>query len=135
MSNGTNDFGVAYHQLLFLEKILTRHENVRSVHRHDDIVFEIERLKQGDRLTVVCVDAYVVSLELAERVLEAFPQTDIIYIGGKWNSASVEACQFCRDREIGLYGAGNLALALRNEGFGSEQTWDDSGDPSDRAEA
>jgi hypothetical protein len=136
MNNGSNDFGVAFSQIMFLERILGSHENVRQLYRHDDIVFEIERVNQMDALTIVCVEAYSVSEELVARVVEAFPSANVIYYGGKWNGATKEATEFCRDRNIGLYNAGTFAPAIRHKDFGrGPKQDDDSGDPSNSTEA
>lgn len=136
MKNGKNDFGVAFSQIMFLKKILETHENVIILSRHDDIVFEISRGKQMDELTVVCVDAYSVSEELVTRVVSSFPTVNVIYFGGKWNGATSEARDFCKARHIGLYNAGELALALRHEDFGRGLKWDSGqGSRADSAEA
>lgn len=135
MNNGSNDFGVPFSSIMFLERVLTSHENVRMLARHDDIVFDINRPVQGDNLTIVCVNAYSVSLELVERVVAAFPDTNIIYFGGKWNGATGEATEFCKERNIGLYNAGTLAPALRNRDFGADQKRNDRDNPQNGTSA
>ena len=135
-NNGSNDFGVLFSQIMFLQQILERHENVKLLERHDDIVFDIARRSQGDALTIVCVNAYSVSEELVERVFETFPATNVIYFGGKWNGATPEAAEFCKIHNIGLYNAGTLAPALRNKDFGRGPKWrDDLDDPPSSAKA
>ena len=121
MTNGSNDFGVPFSSIMFLQKMLIENDNVEAFERHDDIVFEISRRIQRDSLTIVCVNAYSVSLELIERVVHNFPQTNVIYYGGKWNGATSEAADFCRERNIGLYNAGALTAALRKKDFGADK--------------
>ncbi|GGL37903.1 hypothetical protein GCM10010983_38720 [Caulobacter rhizosphaerae] len=135
MNNGANNFGVPFSSITFLERVLASHENVRIISRHDDIVFDIIRNVQGDSLTVVCVNAYSVSLELVERVVSTFPDTNIIYFGGKWNGATGEASEFCDRRNIGLYNAGTLAPALRNRDFGADQKFNDRDNPQNGTSA
>ena len=71
--NGQNDWGVNFSQITFLQQILDTHSNVAVIERHDDIVFEIRRIRQQDLLTIVCVDPYTASLELVMRIVVAFP--------------------------------------------------------------
>jgi hypothetical protein len=136
VKNGSNEFGVAFSQIMFLQRVLETNENAIIISRHDDIVFEISRPIQMDTLTIVCVDAYSVSEELVDRVVRSFPDTNIIYFGGKWNGATSEARAFCEARNIGLYNAGSLAPALRHEDFGRGPKWEgDQDDPPKSAEA
>lgn len=113
MSNGNNDFGVTFSQIMFLEKILKLHENVQILGRRDDIVFEIARRHQGDMLTIVCLNEYSAGQEVIEQVLERWPQVNLIYVGGKWNKPTKEAEKFCDERGMGIHNAGTLAPALR----------------------
>jgi hypothetical protein len=51
------------------------------------------------------------------RVVEAFPDVDIIFIGGKWAGYTDDAYEFCQGRQIGIYNAGTLAGALRKDEY------------------
>ncbi|RVG28639.1 hypothetical protein [Sinorhizobium meliloti] len=116
-NNGKNDFDVTFGRISFLQKILEGHENVTILSRHDDIVFEIERSEQGDQLSIVCVDEYSASLEVVMRVVNQFPETNIIFVGGKWNGYTDEARTFCKENGIGIYNAKGLSGALREQAF------------------
>jgi hypothetical protein len=95
--------------------------------RHDDIVFQIQRVRQQDQLTVVCVDAYTASLELVMRVVQAFPTVNIIFVGGKWAGYTQEADDFCQERQIGIYNAGELAGGLHRDAYWTYEKFDDEG--------
>jgi len=125
--NGTNAWGVSYSRITFLQTILDSHKNVSFLGRHDDVIFEIQRLKQGDRLTVFCIDAYSASLELVMRILAAVPSTNIIFVGGKWAGYTQEAYDFCVERHVGIYNAGELAGALWKDAYWTYEKFDDEG--------
>jgi hypothetical protein len=126
-SNGVNEFGVTFGRIMFLQKILETHRNVLILDRHDDIVFEIQRYKQNDRLFVVCIDEYTCSLESVMRVMQKFPKTNVIFVGGKWNSYTKEAFDFCQSIKIGIYNAGDISGGLREDAFWSYEKLDDEG--------
>jgi hypothetical protein len=134
-ANGDNDFGVSFGRIMFLQKILESHANVDLLERHDDIIFDIQRLKQDENLSVVCVEAYAASLELVMRVLEAFPKTNIIFVGGKWNGYTQEAYEFCSERRIGIYNAGELAGALHKDRFWTYEKLDENGNSTKSVKA
>jgi hypothetical protein len=125
--NGANDWDVAYSRITFLERVLSSHPNIASFSRHDDIVFEIHRRQQGDRLTVVCVDPYTASLEFVMRVVTEFPSVNIIYVGGKWAGYTQDAYDFCQQRKIGIYNAGELAGGLQKDAFWRYEKFDSDG--------
>lgn len=115
--NGQNKWGVDYSLIMFLDRILRGHSNVRSVQRRRDILFEVTRGNQRDTLTILCINEYSASLEVVMRALEEFPSTSIIFIGGKWNSSTNEAEEYCKERNIGLFNAGELPIALRQDKY------------------
>jgi hypothetical protein len=126
-NNGKNDWGVSYSRITFLEKILQTHRNIAILDRHDDIVFEVQRKIQDDALTIVCVDAYTASLELVMRIIATFPSTNIIFVGGKWAGYTKEAHDFCRERHVGIYNAGELSGGLYKDDFWTYEKFDDKG--------
>lgn len=126
-ANGENDWGVSYSRITFLQRILDTHANVAVLDRHDDIVFEIQRFKQDDKLTIICVDPYTASLELVMRIVQAFPLVNIIFVGGKWAGYTQEAYDFCQQRKIGIYNAGELAGGLHKNAFWDYEKIDDEG--------
>jgi len=133
--NGENDFGVSYGRIMFLQQILETHRNVAQLSRCDDIVFEVKRRKQEDHLSIVCVDEYTVSLELVMTVVQTFPRTNIIFVGGKWNGYTSEAFDFCQEREIGIYNAGEIVGGLHKDDFWTYEKLDDDGNPTKSVKA
>jgi precorrin-6B methylase 2 len=111
-NNGRNDYGVEFSRIMFLEKIIGAHNNVTSFERRDDIVFEVRRTFPDDQIQIVCVDEYVLSEATARRILSDFPNTDIIFVGGKWNHATGHATDFGRDKKVTVCNAGNVNAAL-----------------------
>lgn len=128
--NGSNEWGVSFSRITFLQRILDSHKNVAVLGRHDDVVFEIQRIKQGDRLTIVCVDPYTASLELVMRIVAAFSSVKIIFVGGKWAGYTQEAYDFCQARRIGIYNAGELAGGLHKNDYWTYEKLDDEGHPT-----
>lgn len=129
-NNGKNDWGVSYSRITFLQQILDTHPNVEVLGRHDDIVFEIRRKREGDELTVVCIEEYTASLELVMQVVQAFPSVKIIYVGGVWNGYTQEAYDFCQEHQIGLYNAGELAGGLHKKTYWNYEKRDKEGNPT-----
>lgn len=115
--NGSNAWDVSYSRITFLERILRQHPNVEIIDRHDDIAFSI-RFKRGGRLIdVVVVDPYTASLDLVQRVIDAFPNVGIIFVGGKWAGWTKEAYEYCQARSIGILNAGGMMGALHKDDF------------------
>lgn len=111
-NNGTNNYGVQFSNIMFLNKIITGHKNVRELTRENDIEFAVSRIKQNDIIKILCVDEYVLSESRAQQIVIDFPNVDIIYIGGKWNKSSPEATTYCRTRKIGVYNSGGINGAI-----------------------
>lgn len=115
MKNGSNDFGVSYAQIIWLNRVLSNHANVSTVTRTNDIQFDLERLRGGN-VRLVCLDEYTCGLGRIYEALETFSGTNIIYVGGEWNSYTCEAKQFCLASGLGLYNSTEINGALhRNE--------------------
>lgn len=115
--NGRNSWGVEFSLIVFADRILKSHSNVVSVHRYNDILFDVVRKSQGDTLTILCINEYSASLEVVMRALDEFPDVDIIFIGGKWNKSTREADEFCQEHRIGLFNSGELPIALRRDDY------------------
>lgn len=115
--NGSNEWGVHFSRITFLERILRQHPNVEILGRHDDIAFEIKFERGGREIDVVVVDPYTASLDLVQRVIDAFPKFGIIFVGGKWAGWTQEAYDYCQEREIGIYNAGGMTGALHKGDF------------------
>jgi len=126
--NGENAYGVTFGRISFLQKILESHDNVHVTGRHNDIVFEIDRSRPKDHLTIVCIDTYTASLEQVMRIVSDFPSTNIIFVGGKWNGYTQEAFDFCKEKKIGIYNAGEISGALYRSEFWDYEKFDEEGE-------
>lgn len=116
MPNGSNDFGVTFAQISFLDRVLSTHPNIVEVTRSKDIQFDLVR-RRGGPIRLVCLNEYACGMA---RVLEAqdiFPNLNLIYVGGLWNSYTGDAKKYCLDAKIGLFNAKEIAGALHRNDF------------------
>ena len=111
--NGDNPYDVTFGRIMFLDKILSGHDNVYSINRHHDIVFDVVRIEPHDALQIVCVDEYTLSEAKAREIIEDFPKVRLMFVGGKWNGWSPDARDYCRAKKIGICNAGGINAALR----------------------
>ncbi|WP_386683049.1 hypothetical protein [Loktanella sp. R86503] len=128
MTNGSNDFGVTLPQISFLLQILDSHKSVESVERKKDIQFDIAT-SLGDKLRVVCINEYTCGLAKVLEVLETFPGTNIIYVGGAWNGYTMEAKEYCIESGIGLFNSTEISGALFREDYWRYHKRDKEGNP------
>lgn len=110
--NGGNAYDVTFGRIMFLQKIIEGHDNVAGFLRHDDLAFDVTRIEQRDTIQVICVDEYTISEAMAQRVIRDFPETSIIFVGGKWNRPTSEAKAYCRARRVAVCNAGDINAAL-----------------------
>lgn len=129
MTNGANDWGVSFSRISWLDQVLRNHDNIRSVSRHNDIVFEIERRSPDDRLRLVCCDEYSLGVLVVQRALTEFSPLDIIYCGGNWSGYTPEAKEYCIDAKIGLFNSTEINGALRQSDHWNFHRTDDKGNP------
>lgn len=132
-NNGSNTWDVSYSHIAWFERLLTTHPNVSACFRHDDIVFEVDRERQRDHLTIVCCNEYTMSLTMVHRALHEFGPLSLIYIGGGWCSYTGEAKEFCLESKIGLYVTDEMSGALWRNDFWSYVKKDKDGNPVDHA--
>lgn len=116
-NNGSNNYNVPYSVITWPERALTTHKNVLTLVRHDDVVFDITRRNQEDRLTIFCADEYVCGVTSAQRVLADFPDCNIISVGGGWNGYTYEAKEYCVNARIGLFVSNELMGALHKDEY------------------
>jgi hypothetical protein len=128
MNNGSNSWGVGYPLIRFAERIVYSHANVVDAQRHDDICFEIER-EEGEDIRLVCINEYTCSLAKVFEVLEAFPGTGIIFIGGEWNGYTWQAKEHCIQNKLGLYNSKEINGALYKPDYWNYHQKDDKGYP------
>lgn len=110
--NGSNDYGVSYSIISWLEKALKTHGNIARVRRYDDIVFDIIRQNQYDQLTILCADEYACGITFVQKVLSEYPNCNCISVGGGWNGYTSQAKEFCLSMHIGLFVSDELMGAL-----------------------
>lgn len=127
--NGTNNWSVSFAQISWLERLLTSHGNVAKVTRHDDLVFEVDRKRQADHLTVVCLNEYTMGLTAVHRVFHEFGKPGIIYVGGGWCSYTLQAKEFCLAEHVGLYVTDEMSGGLWANEHWTYCKRDKDGDP------
>ncbi len=116
MSNGSNDFGVNFPAIKWLENVISKHVNVEEFRRTNDIQFDLTR-KRGEEVRLICLDEYTCGLARVYEVLDAFPGSNIIYVGGNWNSYTTEAKEYCLDSKLGLYNSNEINGALHKDDY------------------
>ena len=130
MTNGHNDWGVRYSHIAWFEKLLQNHGNAANVHRHDDIIFEIDRKKQSDHLKILCCNEYTIGLTLVLRGLHEFGAINIFYIGGGWCGYTRQAKEYCLEHRIGLFVTDEIHGALWRDYYWLYHKRDDEGNPA-----
>lgn len=128
MTNGSNDFGVTFPQIQFISRLLSSHKAIASVERSKDIQFDIVTSK-GDEVCLVCVNEYTCGLARVLEILESFPGTNIIYVGGAWNSYTMQAKEYCIHAKIGLFNSSEINGALYREDYWNYHRKDQKGNP------
>jgi hypothetical protein len=118
-NNGSNNWGVAFSHITWFQRLLVTHGNVTNIDRHDDVIFEVDRVRQSDHLTILCCSEYTMSLTLVQKALAEFGDLNIIHIGGGWNSYTYDAKDFCFSRHTGLYASPEITGALWKNEFWS----------------
>jgi hypothetical protein len=127
MSNGSNNWGVEFSKIMWFERLISTHRNIENIARHDDIVFEVDRLKQKDHLTILCCDEYAMGITAVHRALREFGDLNIIHIGGGWCGYTTEAKEFCLNANIGLYVSNEMNGALWKDEFWAYHQKDEDG--------
>jgi hypothetical protein len=126
MTNGSNNFGVGFDRIMWIDRLLRQHSNVEVVERTQDIVFSIDR-KRGPAIRLVCLDEYTCGITRVLEALATFPGTNLIYVGGVWNGYTWEAKEYCLDAHIGLYNTGEMNGTLYRDDFWAYHKKDDKG--------
>ena len=128
--NGSNNWGVSFSHISWLERLLTAHGNVLSVTRHDDLVFDVRRRLQSDTLSIVCLNEYTMGLTAVHRVINELGKPSIIYIGGGWCGYTMQAKEFCLQEAVGLYVTDEVSGALWANEYWSYCKRNKDGSPS-----
>ncbi len=127
MANGSNDFGVTFAQISWISRWPKTHENVVSSWRSNDIQFDIRR-KHGRPIWY----------DMSRRIhlwyedfggSGGFPDMNLIYVGGNWNSYTMEAKEYCLEAKLGLFNTSELAGAFYRDDFGAYHKKDKDGNP------
>ena len=112
MSNGRNDWNVSYVYIVWLEKLLNSHGNVRNITRIRDIYFEVKRINQNDTITILCLNEYSMGVTMVHRAIDEFSPLNIIYVGGNWNRYTSEADEYCSENGMGICNASGISKML-----------------------
>jgi hypothetical protein len=112
MADGSNDWGVSYGAIRFVEDALWSHAKVHSFVRRDDIVFEIERVDGMSSATVVLVDRYTLGLADVLRAKREFPDMDCIVTCANWNHYTGDAKQYGMENGICVFNVGEFFGSL-----------------------
>jgi hypothetical protein len=102
MNNGSNNWGVTFGRISFLDEILRSHSNISNVVRDQDILFTVTRRNQLDILQILCCDEYAMGTTLVNRALVEFGSLNIIFVGGSWHGYTKQAKDECCAASIGL---------------------------------
>jgi len=127
--NGSNTWDVSFAHISWLEKLLRSHGNSGTLTRHHDLVFELDRKRQKDHLSIVCLNEYTMGLTAVQRVIHEFGKPSIIYIGGGWCGYTEPAKQFCLSERIGLYVTEEMSGALWAAEYWDYHQRDKDGNP------
>jgi len=111
-ANGSNEWDVSYSAIRFVEDALLSHVKVASIIRHDDIVFEIERIDGMPRTTAVLVNRYTLGLADVLQAKRDFPQMDCIVTSANWNHYTSEAKRYGMENGISVFHVGEFFGAL-----------------------
>lgn len=128
MTNGSNSYGVSFPQIGFISRLLNAHRNVSRVERVNDIQFDLIN-SRGVSVRLICVNEYTCGLAKVLEVLEDFPGTNIIYVGGAWNSYTMQAKKYCIEAQIGLFNANEINGALYSDYYWIYSQKDEKGNP------
>ncbi|GKY87560.1 hypothetical protein STA1M1_14290 [Sinisalibacter aestuarii] len=128
MTNGSNGYGVTLPQIRFISKLLHAHRNVEQVTRTNDIQFDL-MTSRGVDLRLICVNEYTCGLAKVLEVLEDFPGTNIIYVGGAWNGYTMQAKEYCIEAQLGLFNASEINGALCHDDYWLYSRKGESGNP------
>jgi hypothetical protein len=112
MNNGSNDWGVNFSHIMWLNDYLKVHRNILDVSRSHDILFTVHRKRQSDVLRILCCNEYAMSFTLVLRGLNEFGELDIFYVGGGWNGYTEQAKSYCIENRIGLFVTDEMTGAL-----------------------
>ena len=128
--NGSNNWNVPFSHISWFERLLKHHSNVINVYRRDDIIFEVDRVRQSDSLTILCCREYVMGLTLVYRAINEFGKVNLIYIGGGWSGYTGEAKDYCLENKIGLYVTDEMSGALWKNEYWDYIKSDKDGNPT-----
>ena len=129
MSNGSNEHGVSFAQISWFDRLLNTHANVVAAKRRDDIIWDVSRARGRD-IQAICLDEYTCGIGKVLEVCEHFPDINLIYVGGTWNSYTMEAKEYCLNNDIGLFNTGEMAGAMHRDDFWTYHKKDNDGNPA-----
>ncbi len=90
----------------------------------------MQLLKENDSLNVLCLDSYVFGENDLYKVLEEFPNVNIICIGSVWNRYTREAKKLALEKKLGLYRVDEIKGGIHFDNFWLYHKKDDEGNPT-----
>lgn len=112
MVNGSNEWGVSYSAIRFVEDALLSHSKVLNFIRRDDIVFEIKRVDRLPSTTAVLVNRYTLGLADVLHAKREFLHMDCIVTCSNWNYYTTDAKRYGMENDICVFNVGEFLGAL-----------------------
>lgn len=127
--NGSSNWGVSFARISWLYGVLSSHQNIATLARHDEVVFELTRRRPADRLRLLYYDLPSMGLDGVLRARAAFAPLHILFIGPSRNRYTEEAKRYCLDAHIGLYNSTEINGALWRDEYWAFHNVDSAGAP------
>ncbi len=112
MANGSNNWGVSYCAIRFVEDALSVHVKVGTFTRRDDIVFEIKRVNGMSDVTAVLVDRYTLGLADVLSAKREFPEMNCIVTCANWNHYTEDSKEYGKQNDICVFNVGEFFGSL-----------------------
>ena len=114
MANGSNNWGVSYCAIRFVEDALSVHVKVGTFTRRDDIVFEIKRVNGMSDVTAVLVDRYTLGLADVLSAKREFPEMNCIVTCANWNHYTEDSKEYGKQNDICVFNVGEFFGSLHS---------------------
>ncbi|HDY9015198.1 hypothetical protein POV95_07740 [Klebsiella variicola] len=124
-----NSWGVSFSSISWFDDFLKSHKNVKNFIREKDIIFRVERKIQNDKLTIILLNEYTMSVTKILKVIKEFGGVGIIVVGGHWNSYTSGAKEHAIQQELGLFNSAEIGAALYKNDYWNFHRKDRDGSP------
>lgn len=115
MTNGSNNWGVSFSAISFLEKVLCAHKAVESFARVNDIQFKIVRSSGYPEVNAVLVDDYMLGEATVYAVLREFVGVTAVVNNGSWNHIALDWRAFAKKTDVVVFLVADFLGALNVE--------------------